>query len=392
MFVQLLVTWTLATALHHKHPEWAAGLTFTVAVVATLLLAGVVVIAELVQGRVARRLGVPVTSTTLVLFGGVSNGERQPRGPLVEVLTAVASPIVSLVLGFAVLGLTLATGLLPSPTSWSLAVIADQVAALRLAPFLLVWLGLASVAVGFFNLLPGYPLDGGRVLRVALWRALGDLRRATRIAVFVGRALGALLVVAGLAVAFGSRADVLGTGPVRGLWLTLVGWLLCEAAGQSRVQVEDAVVQELLDGVEVGRLMRPVGLTVPPSWPLDVLVQHGFLATGQRAFAVTSYGHLLGLVCMEDVRRVAMEDWPQTLVTEIMRSAQELTVVTAKEPVEEALVRLAVLDVGQLPVVEDVEGEETDRLVGMLRREDIARWVEHQADRAPTSRRSLPPH
>jgi CBS domain-containing protein len=244
----------------------------------------------------------------------------------------------------------------------------------RLGPLaaLLLYLGPVNIILGLFNLIPGFPLDGGRVLRAALWSATGDVRRATRWAAWAGQVVGWIFIIAGLATFFGLRIPLVG-GFVGGLWLAFIGWFLQSAATQSYQQV---VVQDLLRGVPVASLMRPGGPTAPSTASVGALVHDHIMGTDERAFPVVRGDELVGLVCLDDVRKVPRGAWDTTTVGAIMTPVDRLMTVAPDEEAGEALRGLADRDVDQVPVVEN------GRLVGLLRRRDILRWLQLHADRA----------
>jgi CBS domain-containing protein len=243
----------------------------------------------------------------------------------------------------------------------------------RLSPLatILLWLGPINVLLGLFNLIPGCPLDGGRVLRSLLWAATNNLRTATRWASWVGQAVGWLMIIGGLAMIFGIQIPFFGTGFLGGLWLAFIGWFLTMAAIQSYRQV---VIHDLLEGVPVARLMRTTVPTVPATISISDLVHEYVMRTDERAFPELQDGdHLAGLVCLDDVRKVPRADWETARVQQIMIPMDQVAVVTPQEEAGEAFTVLTGRDVNQVPVVQD------GHLVGMLRRRDILRWLQLHA-------------
>lgn len=371
IFIFLLVTWNLAAGVFPQlHPNWGATLNWGTAIVASLLFFASVLAHELAHSLVAKARGLPVRNITLFLFGGVSNIQREPASAGTEFVMSIVGPLTSIVLGVIFL-------LLSGATAAGLDVIAgNPIGALaRLDPpsTLLLWLGPINILLGVFNLIPGFPLDGGRVLRSVLWALTKNLRLATRWASWVGQAVAWLFIFAGISMIFGISIPFFGTGFIGGLWLAFIGWFLNNAAVQSYQQV---VVEDLLGGVTVAQLMHANTPTLAPSIPVSTLVHDHIMGTDERAFPVIDNDRLVGLVCIEDVRKVPREKWDTTTVGEIMTPANQLAVATPREDVSDALNDLASRDVNQLPVMEG------GRLVGMLRRRDIMRWLQLHSELA----------
>jgi Zn-dependent protease/CBS domain-containing protein len=368
LFIVVLLTWSLAASFTRWHPDWSPALSIGVALLAALLFFGSVLLHELAHSLVARRFGVPVRSIVLFLFGGVSNIEREPPSPKAEFLTAVVGPLTSIVLGVVLLALGSAA------TSTSSDYVLDPDARLvRLGPIatLLLWLGPINILVGVFNLIPGFPLDGGRILRSAIWRATGDLHVATRWASGVGQAIGWCLVFLGVAMVFGARVPFFGRGFIGGMWLAFIGWFLSAAAAQSWRRL---LVHEVLEGVPVSRLMRPAPHAVGAGLDLETFVQEWLMRGDERAFPVVDEGmRLVGLVTLGDVRGVPRAAWPTTKVSDVMAVADKLVIASPREDLADALDKLARADVNQLPVMEGPQ------LVGMLTRADVARWIDLHA-------------
>jgi CBS domain-containing protein len=236
---------------------------------------------------------------------------------------------------------------------------------------LLLWLGPINILLGIFNMIPGFPLDGGRVLRSILWAITNDLKKATRWSTWVGQFVAWLFIAAGIAMIFGVNIPFFGTGLISGLWIAFIGWFLFNAAAQSYQQV---VIQDMLDGVPVSRLMRSQIPAVTPDVRVDDLVYNHIMGTDERAFPVMDGGNFAGMVCLEDVRKVPKDQWDDVKVGQIMTPADKLDVISPREEASEALQKLARRDVNQVPVVQN------GALVGILRRSDIIRWLQLQSD------------
>jgi Zn-dependent protease/CBS domain-containing protein len=365
ILIFLLVTWNLAIGVFPAlHPTWSLGLTWGTAIVAALLFFGSVLAHELAHSVVAKARGLPVSRITLFLFGGVSNIEREPTSPSTEFLMAIVGPLTSFVLGVVFLALggasVFATGrLLGSPLS----------ALARLDPVstLLLWLGPINIVLAIFNMVPGFPLDGGRVLRSILWAISHNLRQATRWATWVGQAIAWLMILAGISMAFGVNLPFFGSGLISGIWLVFIGWFLNNAATQSYRQV---VLEDLLEGIEVSTLMRPNAATVPPNISINDLVYNYIMNTDERTFPVLDGDRLVGMVSLGDVRQIPRSEWDVTPISKVMTPADHLAVATPHEHVTQAMNDISSHDVRQVPVVQD------GRYVGVLRRADIIKWLQ----------------
>jgi Zn-dependent protease len=323
-----------------------------VGVLGSLLFFGSVLAHELAHSLVARAQGVPVRDITLFLFGGVSSIEQEVDRPLRELLMAGVGPATSLVLG-------LAFGLL--------ALLLAPLNALASAFF--VQLAVVNAGLALFNLLPGLPLDGGRVLRALIWQATRNYRRATGIASMAGRAVSFLLIGGGILWTYLSWMD--GQLNLNGLWLALIGWFMDNAAIQSYQQ---AVLQEALRGVTVANLMSRECSHIPRSLSVTELVDFYVLRQGGRCFLVTEGEALVGIVTMHNIRDLPRERWPYTPVGEIMVAHQSLAVAQPHEDAWTVLRRMDERNVNQLPVAED------GRLLGLLTRENLLRYVRARAE------------
>lgn len=366
-FIFVLVTWNLAAGVFPQiHPDWGPARSWAVAIVAALLFFASVLVHELAHALAARAQGIPVRSITLFLFGGVANIQREPPSPRAEFVITIVGPVASFLLGV----LCLFLGGIGAERLGLRGISENAFVGLDPLTTVLVWLGSINIMLAVFNLIPGFPLDGGRVLRSLFWAATGSLRQATRWASWVGQAVALIFIVAGVAQIFGAELPFFGSGLIGGFWLAFVGWFLNSAAIQSYQQV---VLQDQLAGIPVARLARPEVPAVPPDATVAELIYGWLMHTGERAFPVVEGDRLVGMVCLEDVREVPREAWETTPVRAIMTPADQLATASPQEDLAKAFEELARRDVGQLPVVQG------GRLVGMLRRRDIARWLEVQS-------------
>lgn len=364
----LLVCWNLTTVFSSWHPQWAFGESVSLAVAAALLFFASVLAHELAHSLVARSFGVDVREIRLFLFGGVSNIAHEPPSAKAELLIAVVGPITSI--GFGIAMSIVASLFVGRGVSLNQPSVFTALAGLGPLPTLLMWLGSINVLVGVFNLIPGFPLDGGRILRAVIWAATKDMRRATLYASVVGQIVGWSFVALGVAMFFGLEVPFFGRGVVSGLWLVFIGWFLASAAQTS---YRGVYVHDALEGVHVVNLMRRAAPSIPPEATVDEAVRQWFMRSPEHAFPVVDgSGALLGLVCPSDVRKISDDRWSATRVSEVMTPFERLVVSAPVGDAQEALERLAQRDVEQLPIVR----EGTRELVGMLTRRDVARWLE----------------
>ncbi len=369
LLVFLLVTWDLAAAVFPSlHPNWGLDLNIVMGILASLVFVFSILLHELAHSVVARARGLPVRRITLFFFGGVSNIQREPPSPGTEFLMAVVGPITSIVLGiiFLVIGIGQIPRLSLVPTN-----AAPMLRTLSPLATMLVWLGPVNIIIGLFNLIPAFPLDGGRILRSILWAISHNLRRATRWATAVGQAFGWLMIIAGVAMVFGATLPVLGTGFINGLWFAFIGWFVISAAAQSYQQV---VVEDLLQGVPVTSLMREPTPAVSPDTPIHTLVYDHIMRGEERAFPVMEGANLVGMVYAEDLRKIDRNRWDKTTVRDVMVPESNLDELSPREDAMEAFQKMASKDMRQMPVVQN------GKLVGILRRRDILRWLQIQSE------------
>jgi Zn-dependent protease/CBS domain-containing protein len=367
LLIFLLIAWNLAVVFGTAHPDWGTGLRWGLAIVAALLFFISVLAHEMAHSLVARANGIPVRGITLFLFGGVSSIERDPRSALSEFVMAIVGPLTSIIVGGILVGIAEIGN---TALRGNLTISTEIIARLDPAFTLLLWLGSINVILGVFNMVPGFPLDGGRVLRSILWAVSGSFRKATRWASWVGQGIAWLMIAGGIAMSFGAEIPYFGTGLLSGLWLAFIGWFLQNAAVQSYQQV---VVHDLLGGIQVRRMMRADPPTCEPGCTVSMLVNDHIMGKDDHAFPILDNDRLVGLVTLDDVRKVSRDHWDSTLVRQIMTPADRLVIVSPDDDSAEALTKLSQGDFNQLPVVEN------GRLVGLLRRRDIIRWLQLQS-------------
>ncbi len=345
ILVFLLVAWTLADGVFPQEFPGLGTTTFwTMGVVSSLLLFASVLIHELAHSLVAESRGLRVRDITLFIFGGVSNIKEEPRSAGDELLISLVGPVASLVLA-AVFWAVSRVASLPGPANG----VVEYLAGINLI-------------LGIFNLIPGFPLDGGRVLRALLWGGTRSLAKATRIAVGVGRAVALLFVLAGLLqiVSIGSF--------ISGIWLIFIGWFLNNAAEANGQQTETL---ERFRGVTVRRLMLADPRAVDANTTLLELVWSHLLETGQRTVPVADSGRLVGMVTLKEVRGVPQHRWADTTVGEVMTREIDIQTVKPDDSAATALRLMNEVEVEAMPVVED-----GNRLVGLIRQGDLVGYLQ----------------
>lgn len=342
--ILVLLTWSLASGWFAQlFPGWATSTYWIVAFISALLLFGCVLVHELAHALVAQASGLTVRNITLFIFGGVAHVEEDMKRPGVEFRVAIAGPIASFLL--AGVAFLLVLPLRGSGAS---------------AEAALDYLAVANFLLGAFNLLPGFPLDGGRVLRSIIWKVTGNFKKSTRIASSVGQAFAYVFILLGIIGFF--------TGNFfNGLWVVFIGWFLLSAAQTASTQVE---LQSALQGVSVGQVMDPRPFVVPANISVQKLVDRYFLPLGLHSAPVTQGEYLAGLITLSDIARVARERWSYTPVGHVMRGLQQVYVATPEQPLQEVFQMMGAQSINQVPVVED------GRLVGLLSREAIIRYLQ----------------
>jgi Zn-dependent protease/CBS domain-containing protein len=347
IFIFFIVTWSFAAGvLDHFYPGWTTAQLWVAGAIVALVFFLSILAHELSHAVVSNRHGLPVRSITLFVFGGVSNLSREPDTPRLEFLIAIVGPATSLALGalFAIGWAAL------RPFSDGLAGVSANLALIN-----------ASLAV--FNMLPGFPLDGGRVFRAVVWGRDHNRLQATRTASRLGEWIAYAIMAVGVIYAL--------FGAWGGLWFLLIGFFLRNASSAS---YEQLLIETTLSGIRVRDVMRHEVETVPPDMSVEELVHERVLRTTARAFPVMAAGDFAGLITLTDVRRVPRDEWRVTSVYRAMTPATQLHTVSPDQDLMRVLRLMSEHDVNQLPVVRGRE------LVGMLTRGDIIRFIQVHQD------------
>jgi len=331
------------------YPVWPAWQYWFFGAIGSLGLFVCVLAHELSHSLVARRKGIPVEGITLFLFGGVSQLKDEATSPGDEFKMAAAGPALSVILGVLFVALYYGFGdAMPAP-----------------ARALTFYLALINLMLAAFNLLPGFPLDGGRILRAILWKYYKDMKRATAVAAWWGQAFGAAFIIWGLVEFFVSGA-VFGA-----IWLAVIGWFLRHAA---KASVQQLAVRDAFAGLTVRDVIQPQVVTGAPDLSLDRFVDEDLYRHKYRSFPVVEADRLVGMISVRDVQYVPRAEWPARTVRQAMHQVREENLVHPSDDLGSVFRKMAEEDKGHLPVVED------GRLSGIVTRHDIMTLIQLRTD------------
>jgi Zn-dependent protease/predicted transcriptional regulator len=346
--IALLIVYSLSAQFHATNPNWGDGVILTLAVLTALLFFVSLLLHELAHSLVASKNGLPVKEITLFALGGVSQIEKNPQSAKLEFWMAFVGPLTSAVIG----GICLILARL----------IGDPASDPGMA--MLLWLGYINLTLAAFNLVPGYPLDGGRVLRAIIWWKTGDADRSTQAAAKAGQMVAFGFIVLGIVRYFG------GAG-IGGLWIAFIGWFLLQAARESYSQIGLA---QALNGVWVTDVMTRECPTVNGSLNVQNFVDHELLRTGRRCFIVVDKGEVRGMVTPHEIKQIDRTEWPSMTMLDIMRPLKDLRAVTPETQLTNALESMNRYDLNQLPVISK------SHLEGVLSRAQILSYVQTHAE------------
>ena len=318
-------------------------------ILASLLFFASIVTHELAHSILAIRNNIPVKDITLFVFGGVSQITKEATHPRTELSVAIVGPLTSLALAGIFYGLFL---LLAS---------ANQV----LGAGLMWWLAWINALLAVFNLIPGFPLDGGRILRAIVWHRTQDYHRATVIATKVGRGIAYAFIAGGVALIFALQLWL------NGMWLIFIGWFLNDAA---RASYQQLLVRDALMGMTVRQVTDYASPLVPPHMNLADLVEQYVLPTGRSCFLISWGAGLEGMVTLQQIKKVPRTSWATTTVQDIMTPANKLKVAHADQDLLGVIQEMSGESTNHIPVVE------VEKVIGMINREDIARLLRARAD------------
>lgn len=337
-----LLTWSLASGYFPRaYPQLSSAAHWVLGAITSLLFAGSVLAHELGHAFVALRNRIPVRGITLFIFGGVAQVEQEPRSPGAEFRIAIAGPLVSL-------GLALAFGCL-----WLL----DRSLPLLAAPS--EYLMRINLILAIFNMIPGFPLDGGRVLRALVWWRTRSFQRATQVAVSGGQLVALGFIGLGVFTIFNGRF-------FDGLWLAFIGWFLQNAAASTMASTK---LQSILQDVKVAQVMSTDCVRIPSLTPLNRVVEDQILTGGNRCFFVSDNGPPNGILTLQDITSIPQAKWRYMTSYQAMRPLERLVNVDPETDVLAALLQMDNAKVAQLPVVQNEE------LVGVVSREQVLHYL-----------------
>ncbi|MGA3053742.1 MAG: site-2 protease family protein [Candidatus Korobacteraceae bacterium] len=350
--IAFLITLSLIGRFSAVTPKWSSATVWSAAIVTGLLFFVALLLHELAHSLLAKSRGLRVRAITLFALGGVSQIESEAPDAKSEFWIAIVGPLASLVIGIVCLLLARSTGwILNSEPRTPVSAV-------------LVWLGYINLMLAAFNLVPGYPLDGGRVLRALIWWNTHSIDRSTRIAARVGQVVAFLFIFLGLYQFF------LGKN-FGGLWLAFIGWFLLDASRSSYAQVE---ITEGIRDRRVFDIMDRDFSEVEAHLSLQDFVHRYLLASGRRCFVVVQNNNLAGLITTKEVSGVERDRWPQTSVQSVMRPLSQLRTVMPDTPAIRALEIMSREDINQLPVVSD------GQLVGLFSRSSVMGFLRNRAE------------
>jgi len=304
---------------------------------------------ELAHSILAIRNNIPVKEITLFVFGGVSQITKEATSPRVELLIAIVGPLTSL----AMAGIFYGLYLLLAGSQQSL------------AASLMQWLAMINVILALFNLIPGFPLDGGRIFRAIVWQRTHDYHRATSTATKVGQGIAYAFIAGGIALIFAFQSWF------NGLWLIFIGWFLHDAARASYQQI---LLRDSLVGITARQVTDYGCPSIPPHLNLTDLVQQYILPTGRSCFLVTRGAGLEGMITLQQIKKVPRTRWAITYVQDIMTPASKLKVAYADQDVLNVLPEMNGENANHIPVIE------MGKVIGVINRGDLIRLLRTRAD------------
>ncbi|MEM1525273.1 MAG: CBS domain-containing protein [Nitrososphaerales archaeon] len=335
----LLIAWTLAVGyLPLEYPGLSSITYWLIGIISAIILFTSVLLHELAHSYVAKKNGLPVRRIVLFIFGGVAEIEEEPKEASLEFKLALAGPLTSFTIALIL---------------WILHYSASVFGVLAIAS--LRYGAYINLLLGGFNLLPAFPLDGGRILRALIWYRKKDLLQATRIATRIGIFSSYIFIFFGFFF-------IIGGSFIGGLWFILIGWFLRNGAEASYKQT---IVSEALANILIQDIMTREVHTVDPDLLIKDILETHFMKYKHGGFPVVKDSKLLGIITLEDIKKIPKEKWQETKVSDVMTTCEKLVCAKPNESAVDALMKMSKFNIGRLPVQED------GKLIGIITRSDI---------------------
>jgi len=342
-----LITLTLGSQFAYVYPEWTSSTHYIAGVVTSLLFFLSVLLHELGHSFAAKQKGINVRAITLFIFGGVAQITREPDRPMTEFYIAIMGPVVSILLAI---------------IFWVFAIVFQPVSEVVVG--ITRWLARINFILVVFNMIPGFPLDGGRVFRAIVWFYVDSYEKATRIASGVGQFVAYMFIIGGVFF-------IVGGYWINGLWIAFIGWFLLTAAQQVSQYV---TLKSALKGIRARDVMETDCPKVDSNVTVGALVDEYLFRTGRRAFLVMENERVAGLVTLHQIKQVPRDNWYSTSLGDIMTPVNELHWVYPETDITEVLDTMNAEDVSQIPVIQD------GKLQGIIGRNHLLQVVQNRID------------
>ncbi|OHW63266.1 putative zinc metalloprotease Rip3 [Andreesenia angusta] len=340
-----LVTFTLAMSFFPaNYPEWSSFARWSLAAIMAIALFGSVLLHELSHSVVSIGLGIDVKKITLFIFGGVAQIEREPDDPVKELKIAIAGPMMSLAIAITTLVASRLLSLVEAPEFVTVPI---------------TYIANVNLILAFFNMIPAFPLDGGRVLRAAIWKAKGDIEVATRIASAAGGVFGYLIIFLGIFLALTGNI-------VNGIWFVFIGWFINQASQSS---YQNLIVNDIFGKIKVRKFMSENPVTVNSSISIKDMVEDYIYKYKYSSFPVKSRDRVIGIVNIERIKSTQRDSWEYTDVEAVTEKLNESLVVSPEDSVAEAMNKIFRNEIGRVLVMDG------DTLVGIVSRTDILNHI-----------------
>lgn len=340
-----LVTFTLAMSFFPtNYPEWSSVARWSLAAIMAISLFASVLLHELSHSVVSIGLGIDVKKITLFIFGGVAQIEREPDDPVKELKIAIAGPMMSLAITVTTLVASRALSIVDAP---------------EIVTVPIVYIANVNLILAIFNMIPAFPLDGGRVLRAAIWKAKGDIEIATRVASAAGGVFGYIIIFLGIFLALTGNI-------VNGIWFVLIGWFINQSSQSS---YQSMLVNDIFGKIKVKKFMSENPVTVSSAISIKDMVDEYIYRYKYSSFPVKSKDEVIGIVNIERVKSISRESWEHTEVETVTEKLNENLVVSPEDSVAEAMNKIFRNEIGRVLVMDG------DELVGIVSRTDILNHI-----------------